>query len=177
MSRALFISGPHRQNRRYDIRIPKKFFKLLCSFGSAASGQGFGFLLVLVALRATNTPAPEPYATLPRLRRRRVRRALTKAPSARENQNPHTTDYPMTFPSNLDMCLHCGTMYHMPTKTEILKVRMPADMMEQARALAEKEDVPLSQIIRRLLKEKLDEEASKPQDLPSKSRRKEDQKS
>jgi len=53
---------------------------------------------------------------------------------------------------------------------------MPADMMEQARALAEKEDVPLSQIIRRLLKEKLDEEAPKPLDLPSKSRRKEDKK-
>jgi len=64
----------------------------------------------------------------------------------------------------------------MPTKTEILKVRMPADMMEQARALAKKEDVPLSQIIRRLLKEKLDEEAPKPQ-TPDKSRRKEDQKS
>jgi len=52
-------------------------------------------------------------------------------------------------------------MYHMPTKSEVLKVRMTADMMEQAKALAEKEDIPLSQIIRKLIKKELDEEAQK----------------
>lgn len=60
----------------------------------------------------------------------------------------------------------------MPTKTEVLKVRMPANMMEQVKALAEKEDIPLSQVIRKFIKEKLDEEAQK---LPQqKKRRKSD---
>jgi len=49
----------------------------------------------------------------------------------------------------------------MPTKDEVLRVRIPSDMMAQAKALAKKEDVPLSQIVRKLLKEKLDEEAVK----------------
>jgi len=59
----------------------------------------------------------------------------------------------------------------MPTKDEILKVRMPADMMTQIRELAEQDDVPVSQIVRKLIKERLDQKEPKPQ-----ARRKEDKK-
>ena len=48
-------------------------------------------------------------------------------------------------------------------KTEQILIRVPPDLLEKAKQLAEKQDRPLAQIIRELLREKIAEEENQQQ--------------
>lgn len=46
-------------------------------------------------------------------------------------------------------------------KTDAILVRLPPELREQARQLAERQDKPLAQIVRELLREKINKEGKK----------------